>query len=205
MLGIQTVAATAPNTGAGEQVPAAAAPNKVGDEPRPAAAAGIAMGKPQVPQQPRPQDYGQAPPPKFTQQPRPQGFGQAPPPKFMQKPRPPKYRQSSAPPQGMCGKAPNGQLPPPPTQHNYTRLHNNPEIFILKYFCKNTPSKDLSIRYKKTKERPVATTAHQKAAHRIGGVQWGMDKTSTNIGGPHLLLVATPTFPNVETYKTKSS
>jgi hypothetical protein len=58
MLGIQTVAATAPNTGAGEQVPAAAAPNKIGDEPRPAAAAGIAMGKPQVPQQPRPQDYG---------------------------------------------------------------------------------------------------------------------------------------------------
>ncbi|KAK1697926.1 hypothetical protein QYE76_014623 [Lolium multiflorum] len=100
MLGTQTVAAAAPNTGAGEQVPAAAAPNKVGDEPRPAAAAGIAMGKPQVPQQPRPQDYGQAPPPKFTQQPRPQVFGQAPPPKFLQKPRPPKYQQSSAPPQG---------------------------------------------------------------------------------------------------------
>ncbi|XP_047044250.1 uncharacterized protein LOC124648552 [Lolium rigidum] len=105
--------AAAPNTGGGEQLPAAAATNKVGDQQLPAAAAtnkvgdqqlpsaaaGIAMGKPQ----PRPEDYGQAPPPKFPQQPRPQGFGQAPPPKFLQKhrpPTPPKHPQSSAPPQG---------------------------------------------------------------------------------------------------------
>jgi hypothetical protein len=70
-----------------------------GDEQVPAGAVGIAMGKPQFPQQPAPQGYGQAPPPNYPQySPAPQGYGQFPP----------------ATADGYGAHAPNQQFPPPP-------------------------------------------------------------------------------------------
>jgi hypothetical protein len=100
--------------------PAAAAVH-TGDEQVPAGAVGIAMGKPQFPQQPAPQGYGQAPPPNYPQySPAPQGYGQFPPTTAhgygahapnQQSPPPPPHAQG-------CGAhAPNQQYPPP--THGY--------------------------------------------------------------------------------------